>query len=119
MATLSQLAARLLRLEKTFERLSWRHNRRRPSPVTRVLIGKTTSAGVSGRAGTTVGLGTVELWTIDDSGELQPILDDEENPVTVQAVNLAVAAVAGEVYVHLKQHTRTRRYLIDWEECGA
>jgi hypothetical protein len=72
-------------------------------------IARTGPSGIPARSGDTVGVGDVTLYSLDGES-LVPGADDT-------AINLAAAAVAGDVYVQVKRVSG--RWCVDFEDCPA
>lgn len=73
------------------------------------IIIMTPSGGIPARVGTTVGRADCTVYRITDAHAL------ESTGTTVNVVNIAAAAVAGEVYGQAKR--AAGRWVIDYEEC--
>lgn len=98
----SVLATEGRRLNTAARRGRWQM----PGVVT--YIGKTDEA-ITARSSTTPGSGTVSLYRLDDSGDLE---DTGEN---VTAYNLSDDAVASGAYVGLVQAAGV--LWVNWEDC--
>jgi hypothetical protein len=86
--------------------------RPRGSSSALAIVGKTTSAGVTGRVGNNVGTGTVEAYEV-----VAGVLTATGDNYAVK--NLSVAAIAGSVWVQAKRELYKDHWFIDWEDCGA
>ena len=80
-----------------------------PGSITR--IGMTDGDGITARSDTTPGTGNVQLYRLDDAGDLEATDDDE-----VVAKNLASTAVAADTYVGLTHAAGV--WWVIWEDCG-
>ena len=76
------------------------------------LIGVVGAGGITARAGTTPGTGTVNVYHVNDSGTLA-----HYNSQTITAYNLSSAAIVAGKYVMCKRDYIGWKWFVDFEDC--
>lgn len=76
------------------------------------LIGVVGAGGITARAGTTPGTGTVNVYHINSSGVLS-----QYNGHTETVYNLSSSAIAAGAYVQCKREYISWKWFVDFEDC--
>jgi hypothetical protein len=76
------------------------------------MIGVVATGGITARAGTTPGTGTVNVYHVNDSGVLA-----HYNSQTITAYNLSSAAIVAGKYVMCKRDYISWKWFVDFEDC--
>ena len=76
------------------------------------MIGVVATGGITARAGTTPGTGTVNVYYVNDSGTLA-----HYNSQTITAYNLSSAAIVAGKYVMCKRDYVSWNWFVDFEDC--
>jgi hypothetical protein len=94
-------------------------SRQPPKPLSQATcyIAKTGVGGIPARSSDTPGQALVDLYRIGADGDLLAVTDERSDSIQITVYNLSTAAVAGSVYIQVKQEA-WGRYLADWEDCG-
>lgn len=77
------------------------------------LIGVVAAGGITARAGTTPGSGTVNVYWVNDSGTLA-----HYNGQTVTAYNLSTSTIAAGTYIQAKRDYVSWKWFIDFQDCA-
>jgi len=84
-----------------------------------VYAARTGASGIPALTGSTPGAATVTLYRINSSGGLEAVPMDATTDRTVTAYNLSSEAVAADTYIQIKREAATKKYLVDFEDCGS
>ena len=76
------------------------------------MIGVVATGGITARAGTTPGTGTVNVYHVNDSGVLA-----HYNSQTITVYNLSSAAIVAGKYVMCKRDYISWKWFVDFEDC--
>ena len=76
------------------------------------MIGVVATGGITARAGTTPGTGTVNVYHVNDSGVLA-----HYNSQTITVYNLSSAAIVADKYVMCKRDYVSWKWFVDFEDC--
>jgi hypothetical protein len=77
-----------------------------------IMIGVVGAGGITARAGTTPGTGTVNVYHINSSGVLS-----QYNGHTETVYNLSSSAIAAGAYVQCKREYISWKWFVDFEDC--
>jgi sorbitol-specific phosphotransferase system component IIBC len=76
------------------------------------LIGVVATGGITARAGTTPGTGTINVYHVNDSGTLA-----HYNSQAITVYNLSSAAIVAGKYVMCKRDYVSWKWFVDFEDC--
>lgn len=85
----------------------------RKGPYCEMALAYTGAAGVSARSGSTLGSGTITFYGISDAGLLVATTE------TATAYNITQSAVVGNTYIVVGRESRTFKWIVVVEDCGA
>lgn len=80
-------------------------------------LAKCDGSGISARSGTTLGSGTVTLYTTNASHQLTAWTDRNGTAITKTAYNMSTTAVAANAYVVVVQELLSGKLIAVWEDC--
>lgn len=112
--TRDEMAAILQAVRNDMRRPETRPRQYRPTASTTlgILIGRTSTGGISARStGDVAGIGTVTICQMTTGGAISA------SSQTVVAYNIASQSIGGSQLVQLKQEMMSGRFIVDFEDC--
>ena len=83
-----------------------------------IYLAETPAGGIAAMSGDTPGSATCTLKYIDEDGDIQTALDEDDAARTETIYNVASSAVDGSTIIQAKQESISGKLLVDFEDCG-